>query len=104
MNFTVEDWDIQTQVCLTNQQIIKANLEIAKQRFNYTEGVHIYQAMYGCQWDDETGQIHGYEHKMFRVAYISEFQPANIEQPSDLRVNFQRRRHLYGALLGILSG
>ncbi|MEQ2307349.1 hypothetical protein AMECASPLE_017359 [Ameca splendens] len=61
MNFTVEDWDIQTQVCLTNQQIIKTNLEIAKQRFNYTEGVHIYQAMYGCQWDDETGQIHGYE-------------------------------------------
>ncbi|MEQ2253255.1 hypothetical protein ILYODFUR_030239 [Ilyodon furcidens] len=38
MNFTVEDWDIQTQVCLTNQQIIKTNLEIAKQRFNYTEG------------------------------------------------------------------
>ncbi|XP_047239090.1 major histocompatibility complex class I-related gene protein-like isoform X2 [Girardinichthys multiradiatus] len=24
-------------------------------------GVHIYQAMYGCQWDDETGYIHGYE-------------------------------------------
>ncbi|MEQ2244495.1 hypothetical protein ILYODFUR_017708 [Ilyodon furcidens] len=61
MNFTVEDWDIQTEVCLMNQQIIKTNLEIAKQRFNYTEGVHIYQAMYGCQWDDETGQIHGYE-------------------------------------------
>ncbi|KAK5604378.1 hypothetical protein CRENBAI_018584 [Crenichthys baileyi] len=61
MNFTVEDWDIQTQVCLMNQQIIKANLEIAKQRFNHTEGVHIYQAMYGCQWDDETEQINGYE-------------------------------------------
>ncbi|KAM4632730.1 major histocompatibility complex class I-related gene protein-like isoform 1-T1 [Polymixia lowei] len=31
-----------------------------KQRFNQTGGVHIYQTMLGCEWDDETGDIDGY--------------------------------------------
>ncbi|XP_043995153.1 H-2 class I histocompatibility antigen, Q9 alpha chain-like [Gambusia affinis] len=54
-------WEEETETCRDKQQVLKDNLEIAKQRFNQTEGVHIYQQMYGCEWDDETQQINGYD-------------------------------------------
>ncbi|XP_049890946.1 major histocompatibility complex class I-related gene protein-like [Epinephelus moara] len=47
-------WQRETERLMGTQQNFKANIEIAKQRFNQTGGVHIYQNMYGCEWDDET--------------------------------------------------
>ncbi|KAJ4920145.1 hypothetical protein JOQ06_024682 [Pogonophryne albipinna] len=58
-------WEEQTQVFLGSQQVFKVDIENIKQRLNQTGGVHIYQWMYGCDWDDETGEVKGYDHHGF---------------------------------------
>ncbi|KAL0147516.1 hypothetical protein M9458_057182 [Cirrhinus mrigala] len=52
-----EDTEIREQV----QQIYKNNIHVLMQRFNQTHGVHTYQRMYGCDWDDETKDSHGFD-------------------------------------------
>ncbi|XP_026012924.1 major histocompatibility complex class I-related gene protein-like isoform X1 [Astatotilapia calliptera] len=54
-------WERETAKRRGTQQWFKTNTEILKQRFNQTGGVHIFQRMYGCEWDDETGKVQAYD-------------------------------------------
>ncbi|KAK0146063.1 Major histocompatibility complex class I-related gene protein [Merluccius polli] len=51
----------ETKIFLGSQQSFKASIETLKKRFNQIGGVHIYQNMYGCEWDDEDDTTDGYE-------------------------------------------
>uniref|UniRef100_I3K3M3 MHC class I-like antigen recognition-like domain-containing protein n=1 Tax=Oreochromis niloticus TaxID=8128 RepID=I3K3M3_ORENI len=51
----------QTNRLMNTQQVFKGNIDILKQRFNQTGGVHVYQEMYGCEWDTETNNVTGYD-------------------------------------------
>ncbi|KAM4539277.1 major histocompatibility complex class I-related gene protein-like [Odontesthes bonariensis] len=46
--------------CLFNRESLRANIESLKQRFNQSEGVHIFQRMNGCHLDEETGDFNGF--------------------------------------------
>ncbi|XP_045073705.1 BOLA class I histocompatibility antigen, alpha chain BL3-7 [Coregonus clupeaformis] len=55
-------WDRQTQGLIGAHQLFKNNIQVAKDRFNQSKstGVHVFQQMYGCEWDDDTGVTEGF--------------------------------------------
>ncbi|XP_051728351.1 class I histocompatibility antigen, F10 alpha chain isoform X3 [Ctenopharyngodon idella] len=52
-------WERQTQILTGTEQSFKNNINVVKERFNQTGGVHSFQWMYGCELDDD-GTKRGY--------------------------------------------
>ncbi|XP_061615548.1 major histocompatibility complex class I-related gene protein-like isoform X1 [Phyllopteryx taeniolatus] len=65
-------WERITQNNIGFEQVSKIDIEIVKERFNQTGGVHMVQVMYGCEWDDETDEVDGWQHVSYDgEAFIS---------------------------------
>nr|ARO85810.1 MHC class I antigen [Ctenopharyngodon idella] len=60
-NVGADYWNRQTQGLIGEHQDLKNNIQIAKERFNQSKGVHVFQQMYGCSWDEETGDVDGFD-------------------------------------------
>ncbi|XP_070592599.1 major histocompatibility complex class I-related gene protein-like [Erythrolamprus reginae] len=62
-------WDSQTQRARANEEIFRGNLEILRNRYNQSEGLHTVQRMYGCELrsDGKKGGFYqdGYEGRTF---------------------------------------
>uniref|UniRef100_A0A673MYU4 Major histocompatibility complex class I-related gene protein-like n=1 Tax=Sinocyclocheilus rhinocerous TaxID=307959 RepID=A0A673MYU4_9TELE len=43
------------------QQTNKINITVLMEQLNQSHGVHVYQRMYGCDWDDETNDSRGFD-------------------------------------------
>lgn len=54
-----EMWKEDSKIRQEVHQIYRRNIHDLMERFNQTRGVHVYQRMYGCEWDDQTGESHG---------------------------------------------
>uniref|UniRef100_A0A4W5R3R0 Ig-like domain-containing protein n=1 Tax=Hucho hucho TaxID=62062 RepID=A0A4W5R3R0_9TELE len=52
-------WERETGIFLNSQQVFKAGVDILKQRFNQSGGVHVLQQICGCELDDD-GITQGY--------------------------------------------
>ncbi|XP_057683300.1 class I histocompatibility antigen, F10 alpha chain-like isoform X1 [Corythoichthys intestinalis] len=113
-NITAEDpryWEKETHKSIANEQALKDNIAVAKERFNQTGGIHMVQVMYGCEWDDKTGKVDGWEHyaydgEDFLSFYLKELRWIAVKPQavitkqkwdSDERYN-QHTKHYYTAL------
>uniref|UniRef100_A0A3Q2Y5Q4 H-2 class I histocompatibility antigen, K-D alpha chain-like n=1 Tax=Hippocampus comes TaxID=109280 RepID=A0A3Q2Y5Q4_HIPCM len=54
-------WERELHGSIASEQWFKVNIEIAKERFNQTGGVHMIQRMQGCEWVNETGEVDGWQ-------------------------------------------
>ncbi|XP_061749035.1 class I histocompatibility antigen, F10 alpha chain-like isoform X1 [Nerophis ophidion] len=60
---TAEDpnyWKIETEYNLVREHVYKDNIERLRKHFNQTGGVHTFQEMTGCEWNDETDEVKGW--------------------------------------------
>uniref|UniRef100_A0A3B4U1Z6 Ig-like domain-containing protein n=1 Tax=Seriola dumerili TaxID=41447 RepID=A0A3B4U1Z6_SERDU len=55
-----QDWEGMSEGYINYEQLLRVQTDSFKQHSNQTGGVHIIQQMLGCDWDDETEKVIGY--------------------------------------------
>ncbi|XP_031420025.1 class I histocompatibility antigen, Non-RT1.A alpha-1 chain-like [Clupea harengus] len=56
-----EHWNFQTVIAARVEATCKVDIRDLTSRFNQTEGVHTWQRMYGCLWDDESNAVDAFD-------------------------------------------
>ncbi|XP_019734633.1 major histocompatibility complex class I-related gene protein-like [Hippocampus comes] len=58
-------WEKQTTFWQKQEYYGNINMQILKDRFNQSDGVHVFQVLHGCEYDDETGTVLGFNHHSY---------------------------------------
>ncbi|TRY74371.1 hypothetical protein DNTS_032059, partial [Danionella cerebrum] len=102
-NEGADDWDRESLNANHQHKIYQNNIQVAKERFNQSQGVHTFQQMYGCQWDGENGATDafrqfGYDGEDFVSLDFKEFRyisPVPQGVPTVQKLNNDRGRIEY---------
>ncbi|XP_077371858.1 major histocompatibility complex class I-related protein 1-like isoform X2 [Festucalex cinctus] len=58
-------WNKQTAFWRGQEHFGNINMEILRDRFNQSHGVHVFQVLHGCEYDDESGTVSGFNHHSY---------------------------------------
>ncbi|XP_076124831.1 major histocompatibility complex class I-related protein 1-like [Alosa pseudoharengus] len=72
-----EYWDSETTEAISYEQTFKVDIMTVQKPFNQTRGVHTYQRICGCQWDDETGTTDSFDQYGY---YGEDFLTLDVKQ------------------------
>ncbi|XP_031420017.1 class I histocompatibility antigen, F10 alpha chain-like isoform X2 [Clupea harengus] len=103
-----DHWNSETENAAGAEAVFKVDIRDLTSRFNQTEGVHTWQRMFGCQWDDESDAVetfdqYGYDGEDFisldlkNLRYIASNQQAVLTKNKwdNDRSDLDRWKHYY---------
>ncbi|XP_054619869.1 major histocompatibility complex class I-related gene protein-like isoform X2 [Dunckerocampus dactyliophorus] len=63
--FEPDYWKKQTSFWEGQDHYGRINIDILRKRFNHTQGVHVFQVLHGCEYDDQTGVPSGFNYHSY---------------------------------------